>query len=568
MGPRAAAAALAAIILILSRSASAQSPAMGWRIGTGVGLQRLSGDLEAGTGLGGEVTLGRSLSSHVSATLIAGYANLPFTETSLSPSGLAGPIQREASLFSGEVLFEVAPVNQGSLRPLLGFGAGLIGFRAGDAPRAGYGTGMLAAGVQMQLDPEIALHLRGSYHLVLSDELAGFASGDEAKGYLSARIGLTFFTGARSKAEEEWLREYSEEVLTIDQDASEELDETPAEPGVEITSKSGDSAGQSENTIANEPASAQSSESTWSDLGNEPAESSGAMQKFPTDATPVEAGNAQEPAGVSALEERLRLLEDQIEAAGETEPQSTLNENIGDEPPASFSLAERLRALDERDDESVVPTAGQQPDVWEDELESPEQVGFPSLEDRLQVSESQTGSSNDADQDYTRIQSQINEINDALAEKDDEISSLRDELFQESPAIPAADAQASSDLASFSPAYESALNSFYQLRYQETVAKFSELIEKFPTHALVSNCYYWIGEAEYAARDYPAAVEAFNRVLEFSLSIKKDNALLMLGQCYLKLQRPAEARKAFSRLIMEYPTSEAAAKAEEKLNQL
>ncbi|MGH7450332.1 MAG: tetratricopeptide repeat protein, partial [bacterium] len=68
--------------------------------------------------------------------------------------------------------------------------------------------------------------------------------------------------------------------------------------------------------------------------------------------------------------------------------------------------------------------------------------------------------------------------------------------------------------------------------------------------------------------NYREAANAFSRVLSYPRSLKKDDALLMLGRAHMQLDQREEARQAFDRLIKAFPTSEFVAKAEEWLNRM
>lgn len=186
------------------------------------------------------------------------------------------------------------------------------------------------------------------------------------------------------------------------------------------------------------------------------------------------------------------------------------------------------------------------------------------------------GSDQEDMQEYIRLKSLVEEINQAISSKESEISSLQTALvskheqavalekdLQKKPkAAPAPRPTASAGTSSFSRAYEDALASFHRKQYAEAVEKFSILLSQFPNHSLASNCYYWRGEGQYRAENYHAALADFERVLEFPKSLKRDDALLMLGQSYTKLDRREEARQAFNRLIQEFPRSEFVAQAE------
>ena len=195
-----------------------------------------------------------------------------------------------------------------------------------------------------------------------------------------------------------------------------------------------------------------------------------------------------------------------------------------------------------------------------------------NFESRLNELESSSQEEDESMQDYVRLKSQLDTITEDIDAKEGEISSLRAAIASKRnniakrqntppkrPARPAG---------SFSRAYEEALTSFYMKRYQEAIQKFTALIDQFPNHTLTSNCYYWRGEAEFGAGNYQAAIDEFNKVLEFSKSLKKDDALLMLGRSYVQINRREEARRAFHRLIEEHPSSEYVVKAEELLNKI
>ncbi len=118
---------------------------------------------------------------------------------------------------------------------------------------------------------------------------------------------------------------------------------------------------------------------------------------------------------------------------------------------------------------------------------------------------------------------------------------------------------------SFAGAYEQALQSIYARRYAKAVQQFTELIEIFPSHVLISNCHYWLAKAQYEQQNYAAAAAACQRVLQFSRSARQEDALFMLGNSLLQLQRPEEARATLQRLLRDYPDGRLAPQAQELL---
>ncbi len=204
-----------------------------------------------------------------------------------------------------------------------------------------------------------------------------------------------------------------------------------------------------------------------------------------------------------------------------------------------------------------------------------------------------SGMASDLDmQEYIRLKSLSDELTQGIELKEREISSLQETLFDrrtklsdlESGKISASNGGVGADrsvtqprmdagamtgsTASFSLAYERGLSLLTAKRYQDAINIFSELVTRFPSHALASHCHYWNGEAYFNLGNYQAAITALNNVLQSSLSLKKDNALLYLGRSYVQLNRTDEARRVFNQLIQEYPTSEFVGTAEEMLAKL
>lgn len=177
-------------------------------------------------------------------------------------------------------------------------------------------------------------------------------------------------------------------------------------------------------------------------------------------------------------------------------------------------------------------------------------------------------------QEYIRLKSQVDEINQDIDSKEREISSLLEAVAASKKQVgrtQPAKAQPTAPVvtgASFSRQYEQALQTFYRKQYTDAIQMFSDLVQRFPTHSLTSSCQYWIGEANFHTGNYQAAVAALSQVLESARSMKKDDALLFLGQSYAQLNRKEDARQALNRLLQDFPSSEYASKAEALLRQM
>ena len=100
----------------------------------------------------------------------------------------------------------------------------------------------------------------------------------------------------------------------------------------------------------------------------------------------------------------------------------------------------------------------------------------------------------------------------------------------------------------------------------ESITRFKNYLESYPSGALANNAQYWLGEAYLVKKDNNAARNAFNAVLEkYPNSNKEADALLMLGRLAMDEQHTEQARDYFSRVIDRFPNTIAARTATKKM---
>jgi len=117
--------------------------------------------------------------------------------------------------------------------------------------------------------------------------------------------------------------------------------------------------------------------------------------------------------------------------------------------------------------------------------------------------------------------------------------------------------------------YQAAFNLLKDGRYDEATVALREFLARHRDHELASNAMYWLGEAHYVRRDYPAALTAFEGVLsQYPNARKAPDALLKLGYCQYELQRYGPARTTLTRLVREFPDSAAAVEGKLRLERL
>lgn len=113
--------------------------------------------------------------------------------------------------------------------------------------------------------------------------------------------------------------------------------------------------------------------------------------------------------------------------------------------------------------------------------------------------------------------------------------------------------------------YDHGLSLFRNGDYAGAVEAFTDMIDAEVNDKLADNVHYWLGESLYAGRKYNEAMEHFNHVFRYRVSEKKDDAQLMIANCYARLRNSMQARAEYQKLIDNYPTSEYVERAREAM---
>ena len=156
-----------------------------------------------------------------------------------------------------------------------------------------------------------------------------------------------------------------------------------------------------------------------------------------------------------------------------------------------------------------------------------------------------------AQQDSARIISLQEELNRARLEN----QNLNNQLSELEKSIDSKKSTIVSE--SILMEYNDALRLFHQRKYGESMAKFQRIYSDHPSIELAPNCIYWVGECYYGMKDYKQAILYFEQVLsEFPESIKDDDALLMIGHSYFRLNNRPKAQEAYNMLQDTHPESQ------------
>lgn len=104
--------------------------------------------------------------------------------------------------------------------------------------------------------------------------------------------------------------------------------------------------------------------------------------------------------------------------------------------------------------------------------------------------------------------------------------------------------------------YQHGLSLHHDRNYQEAISVFMGLLNTGAPEGLESNCHYWIGECYYGMKNYKEALTHFEQVGNYPRTTKKDDAQLMIANCYHRMGDHERAKKEYQKLIDEYPASQ------------
>ena len=117
--------------------------------------------------------------------------------------------------------------------------------------------------------------------------------------------------------------------------------------------------------------------------------------------------------------------------------------------------------------------------------------------------------------------------------------------------------------------FEAALAIFRRGEFPAAQVAFTEFIKRYPQSGFKSTALFWLGNAQYANRDYRGAIVNFRAMLTQAPDHPRAaEAVLSIANCQIELKDNAGARRTLDELIKAYPQSEAAVAAKERLTKV
>jgi tol-pal system protein YbgF len=114
--------------------------------------------------------------------------------------------------------------------------------------------------------------------------------------------------------------------------------------------------------------------------------------------------------------------------------------------------------------------------------------------------------------------------------------------------------------------FEASLAIFRRGDFPAAQTAFGEFVRRYPQSGYRNTALFWLGNAQYANRDYRGAIGNFRALLaQAPEHARAPEALLSIANCQIELKDNPGARRTLEELTRTYPQSEAASAARERL---
>lgn len=183
-------------------------------------------------------------------------------------------------------------------------------------------------------------------------------------------------------------------------------------------------------------------------------------------------------------------------------------------------------------------------------------------------------------QDYQSVVGSIDGNSHQIKMLQDEINRLKRDIADRLSAIEERlqiyDMQISKAISKIAPQsvnesdnYQKGLDQVHSSEFLSAVASFRSFLKSYPNSELSDNAQYWIAECYYVMKDYAKAIKEFQLVADkYPKSEKIPGAILKQGFSFAELGMTEESKAFLNKVTKDYPGSEEAVNAKEKLNKL
>lgn len=168
-----------------------------------------------------------------------------------------------------------------------------------------------------------------------------------------------------------------------------------------------------------------------------------------------------------------------------------------------------------------------------------------------------------------RIEDRLQILESRLTDNETQIAKLSKKLGIATKPVVAESLIPESTIVAHYKIYDTAHLDMTRGDYELAITGFKKYLELFPDSDLADNAQYWIGECLYAQSKYEAAILEFEKVEKnYPKGNKVASSIYKTALSYIAIGNRDKGRECLDRLLKEYPNSNEAKLAEERLKTL
>lgn len=168
--------------------------------------------------------------------------------------------------------------------------------------------------------------------------------------------------------------------------------------------------------------------------------------------------------------------------------------------------------------------------------------------------------------DLARMTGQNEQLTRTLSDMQLRQTTIDDKLKQSEPSKVSVDGREFNADPKEKADFEAALGVFRAGQFAQAQTAFAEFVKRYPQSGYNASALFWLGNAQYATRNYNEAIANFRSMLSLAPDhAKAPEAVLSIANCQIELKDTRAARRTLEDLTKAYPQSEAAQAGRERL---
>jgi tol-pal system protein YbgF len=171
--------------------------------------------------------------------------------------------------------------------------------------------------------------------------------------------------------------------------------------------------------------------------------------------------------------------------------------------------------------------------------------------------------------DMQRMTGQNEQLTRTLSELQQRQTDIDDRMKKSEPAKVSVDGREFTADPREKADFDAALGVFRAGQFAQSQTAFAEFVKRYPQSGYNASALFWLGNAQYATRNYNEAIANFRSMLSLAPDhAKAPEAVLSIANCQIELKDTRAARRTLEDLTKAYPQSEAAQAGRERLSRL